>query len=122
MAVKKTLVFGASLHAYRYSNLAMRRLAQKGIETIGFGLKEGEVAGKKILTDLAGITDIDTITLYMNSLHQQEFYSDIIAIRPRRVIFNPGAENPELYKLLREEGIEVEVGCTLVMLATGQYD
>ena len=118
---RKTLVFGASLHGYRYSNLALRRLAEKGIEAIGFGLVPGKVAGAEILTDLTSVGDIDTISLYMNPGLQREFYDDILRIRPRRVIFNPGTENPELYDLLRKEGIMVEVGCTLVMLATGQY-
>jgi predicted CoA-binding protein len=118
---KKTLVFGASLHGYRYSNLALRRLAEKGIETVGFGLEAGKVAGVDIRTDLETIGDIDTISLYMNPGLQREFYKDILRIRPRRVIFNPGTENPELSALLTQEGIAVEVGCTLVMLGTGQY-
>jgi hypothetical protein len=119
--MNRTLVFGASLHAYRYSNLAMRRLAEKGIDAIGFGLAKGEVAGIKIQTDLQGIADIDTITLYMNPEHQEDFYGDIVRIRPRRVIFNPGTENARFYDILKQEGIAFEVGCTLVMLATGQY-
>jgi hypothetical protein len=50
------------------------------------------------------------------------YYDDMIALKPKRVIFNPGTENPALFKLLRESGIEVEVGCTLVMLSTNQYN
>jgi predicted CoA-binding protein len=118
---KKTLVFGASLKPERYSNLVINRLVQNGIETVGFGLRQGEVAGVKIRTSLEGLTDLHTITLYMNPVRQKAFYKDLVRLAPGRVIFNPGTENPQLYELLREAGIEVQVACTLVLLATGQY-
>lgn len=119
--MKKTLVFGASIYAHRYSNLAIRRLVQKEITTVAFGLRKGEVAGVHIGTNLRDMEDLHTITLYMNPRNQKAFYNDLIRLQPKRIIFNPGTENPELDALLREEGIEVVVGCTLVMLATGQY-
>ncbi len=119
--MKKTLVFGASIRPYRYSNLALRRLVQNGIETEAFGLRSGEVAGVPIRTGLDTFEQIHTVTLYMNPRRQQEFYKPILALAPQRVIFNPGTENPEFYQLLQQEGIEVEVACTLVLLATGAY-
>lgn len=119
--MKSTLVFGASLKPNRYSNKAIHRLLQNGIETLAFGLRAGHVGSVQIKTNLANIKNIDTITLYMNPSRQSEFYYQIIALAPKRVIFNPGTENPEFYKLLRENEILVEVACTLVLLATGQY-
>ena len=65
--------------------------------------------------------DIDTVTLYLNPKRQQEYYDYIISLHPKRVIFNPGTENPEFYELLRNKKIEVEVACTLVLLGTNQY-
>ncbi|MEM8847332.1 MAG: CoA-binding protein, partial [Bacteroidota bacterium] len=56
-----------------------------------------------------------------NPTRQQEYYQAIIDMEPRRVIFNPGTENPEFQNLLEENDIEVEVACTLVLLATRQY-
>lgn len=119
--MKKTLVFGASLRSNRYSHLAIHRLVQNGVETVAFGAREGEVAGVRIETSLESFHEVHTITLYMNPYRQPAFYDDLIHLRPQRVIFNPGTENPEFYTLLRKEGIEVVVGCTLVMLATGQF-
>ncbi len=119
--MKKTLVFGASVRPDRYSNLAIKRLVEKNIDTAGFGLREGIVAGVPIKTTLKGFEELHTITLYMNPGRQKAFYDDIIRLAPERVIFNPGTENPEFYKILEEAGIKVEVNCTLVLLATGLF-
>ena len=117
----KTLVFGASLKSERYSNMAIKRLLSKGIQTEAFGLRSGLVNGVKVTTILDEFQDIDTITLYMNPQRQKQYYEAILQLNPKRVIFNPGTENPEFYKLLREQGIEVQIACTLVLLATNQY-
>ncbi len=119
--MKKTLVFGASLKPERYSNLAIRRLVEKGIPTFAYGLREGVVSGVQIHTTLVNIPAIDTITLYIGPQRQPVIYESIIALKPRRVIFNPGTENETFYQLLRNKGITVEVACTLVLLATNQF-
>lgn len=119
--MKKTLVFGASLKSYRYSNIAMNRLLDHNIETEAFGLKAGKIRGADIQTNLDKFVNIDTITMYIGAARQLEYYERILKISPRRVIFNPGTENPEFYKILKDNKIEVEVACTLVLLATGQY-
>ncbi|WP_109851883.1 CoA-binding protein [Aquimarina sp. AU58] len=118
---KKTLVLGASLKADRYSNFAIHKLVTYGHEVAAVGLKKGEVAGVKIETDINDVDNIDTITLYLNPLRQQPYYDDIIQLNPRRVIFNPGTENPDFYQKLKEVNIEVEIACTLVLLSTNQY-
>ncbi|MDO6473430.1 CoA-binding protein [Maribacter sp. 1_MG-2023] len=119
--MKKTLVFGASLKPNRYSNLAIHRLVDSGVETLAYGLREGEVSGVNISNNLDKISDIHTITLYINPKRQEEYFNSIIYLAPKRVIFNPGTENPKLYKLLENSGIEVDIACTLVLLSTGQY-
>lgn len=119
--MKKTLVFGASLNPYRYSNLAIKRLTDNKIETEAFGVKEGETFGVQVKTKLEHFQNIHTITLYINPKRQIEYYDGIIGLQPKRIIFNPGTENSEFYKMLKENHIEVEVACTLVLLATGQY-
>jgi len=97
--MNKTLVFGASLKPSRYSNLAVRRLVDNGTITEAFGLKAGNINGVEIMTKLDNFVNIDTITLYIGSKHQPQYYNDILKINPRRVIFNPGTENPEFYKV-----------------------
>lgn len=119
--MKKTLVVGASLKPSRYSNLIVHRLREKGYPVVAFGLREGKVADIEIQDTLEGVEDIHTVTLYMNPGRQEPFYDAIINLEPERVIFNPGTENPEFYKKLKEHGIEVEVACNLVMLATNQF-
>jgi len=119
--MKTTLVFGASLKSGRYSNLAIKRLIENNIKTVAFGLRTGLVDEVQIKTNLSELPKIDTVTLYLNVERQKQYYDAIIALEPKRVIFNPGTENPEFYPLLQENDIKVEVACTLVLLATGQY-
>ncbi len=119
--MKKTLVFGASLKSNRYSNLAVNRLVAHNIETEAFGLKDGKIGNVQIKTNLNNFQNIHTITLYVNASRQPDFYGGLLKLVPKRVIFNPGTENPEFYKILENNGIEVEVACTLVLLATNQF-
>jgi len=119
--MKKTLVFGASLKSNRYSNLAVNRLLNHNIETEAFGLKAGKIRGTQIKTKLNDFQNIHTISLYIGAARQPEYYGDFLKINPKRVIFNPGTENPELYKILKNNEIDVQVACTLVLLSTNQY-
>jgi predicted CoA-binding protein len=118
---KKTLVLGASDHPGRYSYLAVNKLRGNGHPVVAIGRKPAKVGDVEIGTDKQQLTGIDTVTLYLNPMHQKEYYDYILSLHPRRIIFNPGAENPELATLARANGIEPVEGCTLVMLGTGQY-
>lgn len=118
---KKTLVFGASLKPNRYSNYAIQKLVNSSHEVVAFGLKTGEVAGVNIDTQLKPYKNIDTVTLYLNPKRQVAYYNYIVSLNPKRVIFNPGTENPEFYNILKENNIYFEAACTLVLLSTNQY-
>ena len=118
---KKTLVFGASLKPERYSNMAIRRLVSYNHETLAFGMKEGLEAGVVIDIELKPYDQLNTVTLYVNPGRQKAYYNDIVSLKPKRVIFNPGTENPEFYLILKENNIAFEVACTLVLLSTNQY-
>jgi len=117
----KTLVLGASTKADRYAYKAANMLLSKGNKIALLGNKTGEVANHLIETDPSKISDIDTVTLYLNPKNQEQYYDFIKNLKPRRVIFNPGTENPEFEKELESEQIETIEACTLVMLSTGQY-
>lgn len=117
----KTLVLGASLKTHRYSNYAMERLVSNKHAVVAMGSEEGIVAGVNIASEFVQHDDIDTITIYLNALRQKPFYDYIVSLNPNRVIFNPGTENPELYLILKENSIEFEESCTLVLLSTNQY-
>lgn len=121
MKNKKTLVLGASTKPDRYAYKAVEMLVDKGHAVLAIGQQSGEVSGIKIQTKAVPPKNIDTVTLYLNPLRQRDYYNYIIETKPRRVIFNPGTENPELYQLLKANGITVEVACTLVLLSTNQY-
>lgn len=121
MKNKKTLVLGATTRTDRYANMAINSLVNKGHSVVAIGQQSGEVAGVKIQTKAVPVKNIDTVTLYLNPINQREYYNYIIEAQPKRVVFNPGTENPEFYQLLRSNNIEVEVACTLVLLTTEQY-
>lgn len=118
---KKTLVFGASLNPSKYSNFAVQKLVSQNIETEAFGIKNGVIADVSVITELLPFENLHTITLYLNPKNQIPYYDYIVSLKPKRVIFNPGTENPEFYKILKENNIEFEVACTLVLLSTNQY-
>ncbi len=119
--MKKTVVIGASLNPQRYSHLAVRSLKQHGHEVIAVGLREGEIEGVKVHTDHPVPKDVDTVTIYVNEKNQPALSDYILSLKPKRVIFNPGAESARLEKLFSENGIETDEVCTLTLLATGQY-
>ncbi len=121
MENKKTLVLGASTNPNRYSNIAIKRLRDRGIDTVALGLKQGKVLDVVIENDTHKFHDIDTVTLYLNPKRQEAYYDYIIGLQPKRVIFNPGTENFNFIKLLEKNNIEPEIACTLVLLSTNQY-
>ncbi len=118
---KKTLVIGASENPSRYAYKAIHRLLNKGHEVVAIGKKVGKVSEIEILTGFPELKDIDTVTLYINPMVQKEYESYIISLNPKRIIFNPGTENPAFIQDARKEGILTEIACTLVMLSIDDY-
>lgn len=118
---KKTLVLGASDNPSRYSYLALQRLKKHGHPVVAIGRKHTMVGDVTIETEKIPFEDIDTVTLYLNPKHQQQYYDYILSLHPKRIIFNPGAENDELAGKAKANGIKPLEACTLVMLSTNQY-
>ncbi len=118
---KKTVVLGASDNPSRYSFLAINRLKNLQHPIVAIGRKAGTAAGVQIATEQLPAEGVDTVTLYLNAANQKQYYDYILSLHPKRIIFNPGAENYELYALAEKNGIEPVEACTLVMLSTGQY-
>ena len=117
----KTLVLGATTNPSRYAYLAAESLHRKSIPFVLVGIKDGEVFGQPILPTIPDNEEIDTVTMYVGAKNQADWEDKIKALKPKRVIFNPGAENPNFARQLEESGIEVLEACTLVMLSTNQY-
>jgi predicted CoA-binding protein len=117
----KTLIIGASTNPERYAFKAANSLLTHGHEIVLVGQKEGEIQGHKIQTNYPDFEDIDTVTMYVGVKNQSALYDYILKQKPRRIIFNPGTENPEFEVMAQAKGIETEEACTLVLLAIGQY-
>ncbi|HEY4155888.1 MAG TPA: CoA-binding protein [Puia sp.] len=118
---KKTVVLGASDNPERYSNLAIRKLHAHGHPVIAIGKKKTSVDGVPVQDQAVFTPGVDTVTLYLNPKNQASYYDYIFSLNPKRIIFNPGAENAELEKLAEERNIKTQEACTLVLLSTGQF-
>ncbi len=118
---KKTVVIGASENPERYSYLTVNKLISHQHEAIAIGKKKEYIGTIPIITDNPVVYSVDTVTLYLNPTNQKDYYNYILSLHPKRIIFNPGAENKELYKLAVENNIQPMNACTLVLLSTGQY-
>ena len=118
-------VLGASSDPNRYSYKAIELLKQYGHQAIPVHPREKIVLDLNVVSSLKELIDkkisVDTLTMYVNPALSSPLTSDILTLKPKRVIFNPGTENPELEKQLSSHGIQVEQACTLVLLRTGQY-
>ena len=121
MAIKKTLVLGASANPARYSNMAVKKLSAYKHPVIALGNRMGNIGTTTIETEKKRFEEIDTVTLYLNPQNQAEYYDYILSLKPKRIIFNPGSENETFESLAKNNNIEVVEACTLVLLSTGQY-
>jgi hypothetical protein len=119
--MKKTLVIGASPNPDRYGYKATVMLNEYHHLVVAFGLKKGKIESQEITNELPIDNDFDTVTLYLNPQNQEIYIDYILNLKPKRVLFNPGTENPKFEKMLLEIGIEALEACTLVLLRTGQY-
>lgn len=118
-----TVILGATDKPHRAAYRAAQLLESNGIDWVAIGIRPSSVLGQPILDlkDHPHIENVDTLTLYIGTDNQPEWYDYIFSLQPKRIIFNPGTENIELYQLAKERGIQVENACTLVMLSIGRY-
>ena len=121
-ASQTVVVLGASTDPTRYAHRAQRMLVQHGHRVIPVARSPGLVLGEQARASLEDIDEpVDTLTVYLRPELSQPLVESILRLRPGRVIFNPGAENPRLARELAESGIPTEEACTLVLLRTGQF-
>ena len=121
MSDKITLVLGASENPERYSYKAIKMLRSHGHPVVAVGQKAGRVADVDFDLQIPAGLQPDTVKLYINPAIQKEYYDKVLALKPRRVIFNPGTENGEFEALVQKNGIEPVEACTLVLLSTNQF-
>jgi len=118
---KPTAIIGATPKQDRYAYIATARLKKYGHTVFPVGMHEGTIEGEIILTDKPQLKDIDTVTLYVGPQNQASWEEYILSLKPKRIIFNPGTENPDFEKKATEKGIECIEACTLVLLSIGEY-
>ena len=119
--MKRTLILGATPDPHRFAFRAAEKLVLNDLEVVLIGIREGEIQGVEIIIGKPILSDIHTVTIYLNAQKQREYYDYIINLKPKRIIFNPGAENFELMQIAKKAGIETQFDCTLVMLSVGSY-
>ena len=117
----KVLVIGASTNPSRASHSAVHLLRSQEYETVAIGRSPDRIGSLTMLTGKPCVDDVDTVTLYVNPMLQEDLYEYVLGLHPKRVIFNPGTENHSFYKILEEAEIPYEAACTLVLLQTGQF-
>ena len=122
MKQERVAILGASDKQDRYSNKAQRLLAQHGHTVVPVHPALKQIEGADVVPRLDAIqAPVDTLTMYVGPAISTGVADKIVALKPGRVIFNPGTENPELEQAAHAAGIATEEACTLVMLSTGQY-
>lgn len=121
MQNEKVAILGASDNPERYSYKAFKMLLENDHEVVLVSPRYEKIEDQKVFSSLKEVSGIDTLTMYVNENISNTLVDEILALNPRRVIFNPGTENEDLAKKLKEKGIESEEACTLVLLRMGQF-
>jgi uncharacterized protein len=117
-----TLILGASDKIDRFSNQAQRKLVQHGFQVVLVNPKGGEIDGVRCYKQISEVEEaVDTVTVYINPSRILQQVKQIVNLKPRRVIFNPGSESSEAAELLIQYGIEAIENCTLIMLDIDEY-
>lgn len=122
MNKETVVIIGASNNPERYSHRALLMLRKHGHEVVPVHPKLAEIEGIPVVADVSLIAGpVDTVTMYVGAAISSGLQDKLIALKPRRIIFNPGAENAPLVDALQKAGITCEEACTLVLLNTGQF-
>ena len=121
--LKKTLLLGATENPQRYAFMAFNDLVRYGHEVVPVSLRKGSLHNTEFLdlNEKPFVEDVDTVTLYVGVYNLTPWIPYILSLKPNRIIFNPGTENPDLIRQAREAGIETVIGCTLVMLRANSF-
>ncbi len=115
-------VLGASSKSERYSYQCVKLLKEHGHKVIPVTPSKLEICDITPVPDLNAIDiDVDVLTIYVNSVRSSAMEDQILELKPRKIIFNPGAENPNIIDKCMTKGIKTENACTLVLLNTGQF-
>jgi predicted CoA-binding protein len=114
------VILGASDKPDRASNMLLKRLQVRGVEAVPVHPALEMIDGIPVRKNLSEVAPApDVLSVYLAAARSSDLEADILTLAPRRVIFNPGAENPALEAKLNAAGIETENACSLVLLSQG---
>lgn len=120
--MQRVVVLGASPKPDRYSNKAVKLLLEHGHHVVPVHPAATNIEGLPVAPGISAVQGpVDTLTVYLSPAQTDALQGDILALKPGRVIFNPGTENPSLRASMEKAGIRTEEACTLVLLNTGQF-
>ncbi len=119
---ERVVVLGASDKPERYSNMALELLIEGGHEAVPVNPRLKEIMGLKVFSDLGAVSGtVDTVTMYVGPEAQADMVAPLLALKPARIIANPGSECDAMRSAAAERGIDYIEACTLVMLKTDQF-
>ncbi|MDD3148792.1 MAG: CoA-binding protein [Candidatus Riflebacteria bacterium] len=122
MKKERVVVLGASPNPERYSYKAVNMLLEYGHEVVPVHPVADKIENIPVTARLNMVTGpVDTLTLYLSPDTLTPLENDMVNLKPGRIIFNPGTENPVLMENLRKRGMNIVEACTLVLLRTGQF-
>jgi predicted CoA-binding protein len=107
-----------------YAHIAFKMLKEYGHTPLPVNPTLDRLDGEHVHKSLAPLIDshVDTLTLYVSPQKLEHYVDQIISLHPKRVIFNPGTESPEIEQQLEQAGIKTMRACTLVMLRTESFE
>ncbi len=118
----RVLIVGASAKPERYAHMAMVELRSKGHEVVLFNPGLEEIEGIPVKNSFDQITEpVDTVSLYVGPERLIPMIDQIISLKPKRIISNPGTETSEMRNRAQEAGIEYIEACTLMMSKSEQF-
>jgi predicted CoA-binding protein len=118
------VVLGASARPERFANRAQRRLHAAGHRVLPVNPALDRVEGIPVVrldALVAARTPVDTVTVYLRGDRLAPLMDRLVRLAPRRVLLNPGADDPDTVVALREQGLRVQCDCTLVLLDQGTF-
>jgi predicted CoA-binding protein len=118
MPSKTIVILGASDKPDRASNMLLTRLQRRdGFDPIPVHPALESIAGVPVRKGLNAVPPGPAVlSVYLGAERSSALEADIAALKPAKVVFNPGAENPELETRLNARGIATENACSLVLL------
>lgn len=120
--MQTVVVLGASPKPGRFAYKSLLKLKQAGHQVLPVHPKAESIEDIKVFSSLDAINQpVDTITLYVGPARMKDQVEAVCALKPLRVIFNPGTESDEIQQRFEQAGITCVVDCTLIMLDENRF-